>query len=178
MDNFSHLLPTFNNKFDLEKYNGTTKDIMEAMDRVLPRAAKDVKKISSLFRGVNDIATAHKIHQFLRVYFIFKKDVGNQILKYPRASIRLRYNDCKSYSILAGSLLYDLHIPFTFKFAGYTSANKPTHVYIQSYFKYAPNGKRDPNGHRFILDGCYHLFNVEKMPRFAKLGKLQTNNQL
>lgn len=90
----------------------------------------DTTRLAPRFRRQDLRATLAAVHSFVRKEIAYKLDPeGWQYIKSPSQTISDGYGDCKAYSILIGSLLYNLSIPFSFRFADYGSGDY-THVYI------------------------------------------------
>lgn len=157
---FLALLPPMDGKKLRTKANGINADIRATLEAALPEAVTDVLKVAPLFKGATDTETAHNVWRFLKQHFIYEKDIpGEQVIKYPRASFRLRKNDCKSYSLAGMALLAANGFKVAPKYTAYTKgANKPTHVYVIA---------QGPSGQNYIVDGCYTRFNAEKPYTFS-----------
>lgn len=87
--------------------------------------AKQLKK-SSLEQ------TCVSIHDHLYWNFQYKADLDDQLLRSPACAWQQRNDgiDCKSYSILASSILLNLGINHYIKKVGYTTPGEFTHVYV------------------------------------------------
>jgi len=82
----------------------------------------------------------------------YKRDGETEVVKYPQKTIREKTGDCKSMSILIGSILKDKKIPYKYRFT-YTDKNNPLawHVY-----PIATIGGKD-----IIMDAVVKEFNLE-----------------
>ena len=135
-----------------------SRDLISALIAAFPEAVKDTRQFSKQFEDRRGAAyTAYNVWSFLKTHFVYLKDDDlKQVIKLPRVAIRRRKNDCKSYSLTAAAILYNLGFKVKFRFAGYRKARKsPSHVYVIA---------TAPDGQRFIVDGCYSKFNSEKKP--------------
>lgn len=153
-------LPPMDGKKELFKANALNSDIRTNLESKIPLAIEDVKTFAPLVKGNTDFETAYNIWKLLRGWFKYKKDPkGQQIVKLPRASMRLQENDCKSYSVLALALAAANGFRIAPKYTAYKSGAKiPTHVYGVA------EGK---DGKQYIIDGCYPFFNREKKYSFT-----------
>jgi len=82
----------------------------------------------------------------------YKRDGETEVVKYPQKTLREKTGDCKSMSILIGSILKDKNIPYKYRFT-YTDKNNPLawHVY-----PIATIGGKD-----IIMDAVVKEFNRE-----------------
>lgn len=76
--------------------------------------------------------TCTAIHEFLYNHFQYKADDSDQLLRSPACAWVQRYDgiDCKSYSILASSILLNLGINHYIRKVAYTVPGQYTHVYV------------------------------------------------
>jgi len=76
--------------------------------------------------------TCSSIHDFLFNHFQYKADDSDQLLRSPACAWVQRYDgiDCKSYSIIASSLLLNLGINHYIRKVAYTMPGEYSHVYV------------------------------------------------
>lgn len=115
--------------------NGDTFFSVEQIATTINSYYKQCKKIASLLEKNTLQKTCKAIHQFLYWHFQYKADGALQKLRSPACSWRQRYEgiDCKSYSILAGSILKMLGYNFYIRQVKQLLSETPndfTHVYI------------------------------------------------
>lgn len=156
-------------KATLNHQDAINADIISVITENFPKAVEQTKIFAQSFRGHNKRDTAKKIWQFLRDCIRYKKDSSeNQLIKLPTRFINSKRGDCKSYSLTAASLLYNLGFKdVRFRYASYGRVKIPSHVYVVT---------SDENGNEIIVDGVYHKFNDEKPPsyKFDKQMKVYT----
>ena len=134
--------------------DGKTEDIISIILKTYNDFNYQVKPIAYLFKGSSTLETAKNIWAFIyhNIKYI-EDDNGHQKIKSPSRTIYDRFGDCKSFSVLAGSLLNSLKIPFSFRFVSYEKGSKDvTHVYIIV----------QNEGKQIVLDACLPYFNLEK----------------
>lgn len=113
---------------------GNTDLSISEMEKVILQYAWQTKKIANELQKKTLQATVASIHSFLFNNFQYKADDSNQLLRSPACSWKMRKDgiDCKSYSILASSILLNLkitHYVRKIKQPGY-APNDFTHVYV------------------------------------------------
>lgn len=131
-------------------------------------AVKQTRQFAQKFKGATAEDSAKNVWNFLRSKIKYQRDPAEvQQIRLPNRFINDRAGDCKSYSLLAASVLYNLGIPVSFRFAGYRNdSTVPTHVYV-----YLPD-------HNIIVDGVYNHFNAEKLPTLKFDKDLSSNNKM
>jgi len=148
-----------NYKNNIAFRNGSNNDIISTLHKALPQAVKEVATSAEQFRGANNTETARNIWNYLRKELKYKKDPnGYQFIKLPRRLTTVKNGDCKSYSLLAASILSALKMPVIFRYGAYNTELTPSHVYVIT---------KDENGNEIIIDGVYNYFNKE-VPYFKK----------
>jgi|GEM_PF-4961268 len=113
---------------------GDTYFSVEAIVDVIKKHHKQLIKIAPLLKKSSDAQTVQSNYNWLYKHFQYKADAIDQNLRSPACSWFDRYNgiDCKSYTILAGSLLLLQNLSFyvrKIKQPGYNSEGF-SHVYI------------------------------------------------
>jgi hypothetical protein len=95
---------------------------------------KQSQQIATLLKKSSLKATSQAIHQFVYTHFQYKADEQEQQLRSPACSWRVRESgiDCKSYSIVVGSILMALDISFYIRQIKqpFFYPDQFTHVYI------------------------------------------------
>lgn len=141
----------------LEKSNAINNDIISTIHKNYNTAVFQTKNIAKSLKGNSDYETAKNVWLFLKRSLKYKRDPeGKQMIKLPSRLLanNERIADCKSYSLLAASLLANNGLKPTFRYASYKDYEKtPTHVYVTT---------KDSNGNEIIVDGCYKRFNDQK----------------
>lgn len=164
------LTPKPKNYVKINYQNGNTKDIIHTILQGFQEYKAQTKQASKLFSGQNIPDTARKIWAFVRNNIQYIEDsYTDQRIKSPSKTIYDKFGDCKSFSILIGSILYNLGIDFVFRFVSFNKKNPDsTHVYI-----YLPNQD-------IKIDACLPYFNQEKKffykYDFAPMTKISTIN--
>jgi hypothetical protein len=141
--------------YKIKHFFGFTKNIIEQILQDFELYKNQTQKIAYLFRKNDVLETCKAIFDFCRanIQYIEDKD-GVQDIISPKALIYRGFGDCKSFSILVGSILYNLQIPFCFRFVSFGSQDV-THVYI-----YCQGIKIDCTLPKFDLELPY-LFNQD-----------------
>lgn len=147
---FQALMPHFQYKihyFDKEQDNSNTFDTLEFMAQWTNKYASQMSKIAPLLKARTLKETIDNIYKFLYWHFQYKLDGNVQDLHSPSSAWRNRKTgfDCKTYSILAGCILTNLKIPYSFRMVQ-LSEPKWSHVYVV-----VPNGDN-----YFVIDATKH----------------------
>jgi len=108
------------------------------------------------FSGKSLLDTVNDVYQFAHDHFQYKLDGTNQQIRSPYCAWLDRYNgiDCKSYSVIVGTILDNLGINFYFKKTkqpGF-SPDQFTHVYIAIPKNQKTNSLED----YYIIDATIH----------------------
>lgn len=140
----------------MERQN--TNDLAKAIAKSHQDNLKYAKKIAFLFRGYDDQETARNIFNFIKKYVPYTIEPGErQCTKtLPRMLDDARNgigSDCKMYSVLTGTILKTLKIPFKYRLAGY-STNYPQHIYCKT--------------DKYTIDAVLPHFNYEKPYNYKK----------
>ena len=128
------------------------------------------------FAGYNLLDTVNKIYQFAHDHFQYKLDGADQQIRSPYCAWLDRYNgiDCKSYSVIVGTILDNLGINYYFKKTkqpGY-SPDQFTHVYVSIPKNQKTNSLED----YYIIDATIHN-NIE-LPYLEAKTKLMSSKGL
>lgn len=150
---YSGLIPAYigtDHKFDKNSDNSTTYDTLRFMAQWSEKYAYQMKRIAPLLRGKSIEETANNIYQFLYNHFQYKLDGELQNLYSPSAAWHFRKTgfDCKTYSILASTILQNLGITHAFRMVQQAGImpGEWSHVYVV-----VPNGEKHA-----IIDATTH----------------------
>lgn len=134
---FEGLIPPYQGQeisLDKESDNSTTYDTLQYMDQWATKYAYQMKQVAPRLKGRNLKETVAKIYQFLYSHFQYKLDGSLQNLYSPSAAWKFRKQgfDCKTYSILASTILRNLNIPHTFRMVQQAGImpGEWSHVYV------------------------------------------------
>lgn len=136
--------------FDKESDSINTFDTMRYMEKWVNKYAHQMAKVAPLLKGRNLQETANKIYKFLYDHFQYKLDGGLQNLYSPSAAWHFRKTgfDCKTYSVLASTIMRNLGIPHAFRQVQQAGImpGEWSHVYV-----IVPNGN-----HHYVIDATTH----------------------
>lgn len=134
---FEGLIPPYQGQevsFDKESDNSTTYDTLKYMDQWATKYAYQMKTVAPRLKGRDLKETVAKIYLFLYSHFQYKLDGSLQNLYSPSAAWYFRHKgfDCKTYSILASTILRNLNIPHTFRMVQQAGImpGQWSHVYV------------------------------------------------
>jgi hypothetical protein len=118
--------------------HGDTTYTLELMAKGVVEYQHQTKKIATILQQGSVPETVENIYNFLYNHLQYSADGYQQDLRTPDCSWSSRKLgiDCKSYSVFAGCILYNLNIPF--KFRKITQASSPdvfSHVYVVVDYK-------------------------------------------
>lgn len=134
--------------------NASTRDIIDLIMDVDRDAFKD----TVLFAKNFDSGNLYTLWKFVRDKIKYQPDPHSlEMVKDPSILWYLRVGDCKSFSIFIASILYNLGIPYSYRFVSYKKGKPYTHVYIVAH---TMDGD-------IILDSVHHTFDDE-LPYFKK----------
>lgn len=143
----------------LSHNNAITGDIIEVLNGATVKAINDTKQFAKEFKGLNCLESAENVWNWVKINIPYLRDPeGKQIIQQPSALVRNKNGgDCKSFSLLIGSLLYNLGCNnVRLRYVSYKNDNIPTHVYC--IFTY--------NGVDIPVDGVIDTFNFENKKNF------------
>jgi hypothetical protein len=130
---FEGILPAPTWSEDIVKRDGTVTDTVAEMKKVIRRYAWQTEKLAPLLKGKDVYETCHNIWDFLFTHIKYKEDdEGQEQLRTPALSWAIRRSrgiDCDDFTLFAGCLLYNLHIPEYIRIARYSGKNYFQHVY-------------------------------------------------
>ena len=118
--------------------HGDTTYTLELMAKGVVEYQHQTKKIATILQQGSVPETVENIYNFLYNHLQYSADGYQQDLRTPDCSWSSRKLgiDCKSYSVFAGCILYNLNIPF--KIRKITQASSPdvfSHVYVVVDYK-------------------------------------------
>lgn len=149
-------LPKPNYERRLETSDALNSDIITAIEKNYKIGLEQTKEFARQFDADSRRESAKKIWDFLKYHITYvKDDESGQMIKLPSRFISDGTGDCKSYSLTAASLLGNLGIPVSFRYASYKNSQTPTHVYTVA---------KDEDGNNIIVDGVWKSFDSEKAP--------------
>lgn len=139
---FERLIPAYKGvgyKFDKKKDNSTTYDTLRFMAQWANKYAYQMSKVAPILKAGTLQQTVNNIYSFLYWHFQYKLDGEMQKLYSPSAAWHFRKTgfDCKTYSILASTILQNLQIPHSFRMIQQAGImpGEWSHVYV-----IVPNG--------------------------------------
>lgn len=156
-------LPKARHQKVIHKTNGNNRDVQKVIISAIPLGYEQVRgPFAEQFRRDTHLHTAKAVYDFMRQNFIYNRDIdSHQIIALPSLAVDRKFNDCKSYTVFAASILTALGCPVTIKFAGNRGPGNYSHVYLLT---------GDHN--EIILDGCNPRFNHEKNYLYQKLYRM------
>lgn len=153
--------PSRNDKY--LSYAGTTTDTIEFMRDIIKNTLDDTKQIAPVLRGNNLRRTLSNIFSFIFNHIQYKPDdPENEELRRPvRAwADRVTGVDCDCYSILIGSILSNLDIPFALRMVKINGKPFYQHVYVVVPKNGQQSGLRH-HGSYYTIDPVLDTFNEE-----------------
>ncbi|MBI3133640.1 MAG: hypothetical protein HYZ14_03095 [Bacteroidetes bacterium] len=157
---FNSYFPKTEGDFIMVKKGATLDDTMSLIKRVIEETLDDTKKIAHHLQGAGVLPTCKKIWNFCFWHFQYKKDEERkeQVRRPARSwadrgdNIRLDVGvDCDCFTVLIGSILTNLGIPFIMRMTRYKAADFE-HIYPVAI---------SPDGQEIIIDCVVHQFNYE-----------------
>lgn len=130
---FEGILPVPSYSEEIVKRNGNVTDTVAEMKKVIKANAWQTKKLARLLKGKDTYDTCQNIWNFLFTHIKYKEDdEGKEQLRTPALSWSIRKSrgiDCDDFTLFAGCLLYNLHIPQYIRIARYEGKSYFQHVY-------------------------------------------------
>lgn len=159
-----------NNKTKVKYANGNTGNIIQEVIDCYKSSHQQVKDFAPQLQGSTIQDTCNNVWNFIKYNITYKIDPpGVQWIRTPARLWKDKEGDCKSFSVMAASLLSSLGITPTIRFVSYNPQDAtPTHVYVVV----------KQNGKEIIVDAVYTAFNKQKkyffkqdyiMPQIARL---------
>ena len=180
-------LPKSNGMDKLLMDHQNTDDLAKAIAKSHHSNLKYAKEIAFLFKGSDDVESCKNIFNFIKKYVPYSIEPGEKqcIKTLPRMLDDARKkigSDCKMYSVLTGTILKSLNIPFKYRLAGYTT-DYPQHIYcvndgcvIDAVLPFFNNEKKP---YKYKQDmGLYNLSGVDQIGKWeprTKFGKFIKN---
>jgi len=117
-------------KIPASKPNADTRDIINALARILPAATKQAEQFKFLRKTGNPINDALTVGRYFKNNFTYIKDgLLEQNIKTPGAMLATKTGDCKSFALFIAAVLSSWKYKNGLRFAGYNGSGQPTHVY-------------------------------------------------
>ncbi len=146
-------IPVANGNHQLLYANGDNSDIIKSILYADSKSKHYTRKFAPHLRGHNLLQTCSNIWTFLNENINYVEDPeGVQSAKSPAQTLKDGYADCKSLSIFTGSILKNLGISYSYRFAGYKEQGIYNHVYV-----IINDGSKE-----IIIDSVIDEFNTEK----------------
>lgn len=154
-------IPKPDNRQATVHYDGNTHDIIETILSMNTTAEKQLQNFAKYFQSDSLLNTSSLIWNFIKKNIKYSKDPAEiQLIKAPSQLWATKKGDCKSMALFVAGILFNLKIPFAYRFTSYSKNNEITHVYIIIHnFK---------TGQNIIIDPVYTHFNSEKKFSFNK----------
>lgn len=170
---YEELLPAPDWREEVVKRDADVSQTVHEMKRVIIKSAWQTKALSNKLKGNDLYTTCENIWNFLFYHFKYKEDdAGQEQLRTPALSWHIRRNrgiDCDDFSIFAGTILYNLGIPYYLRIARYKHKNYFQHVYVVV----PQTGK-----HYITIDGVLDEYDTEKEPEETKDFLIMGTNHL
>lgn len=170
---FRGLIPEPEWNENLVRRNATVDETVLEMKRLINQSAWQTKALAQRLRGKNIYETCSNIWNFLFRHIKYKEDdAGKEQLRTPALSWHLRRKrgiDCDDFSIFAGTILYNLGIPFYLRIARYKGKDYFQHVYVA-----VPKTQRS----YIIIDAVLDEYDAEKEPVETKDFLVMNNSNL
>ncbi len=133
---YSRLIPNYlsiRHRFELPADYSNTYDTLEFMAIWTNKYAYQFEKVANVLKGKNVLETVKNNYNFLYKHFQYKIDENLQQIYAPSAAWHYRKVgfDCKSFSVLAMSLLLCQNIEASFVKVKLPGSNDWSHVYVQ-----------------------------------------------
>jgi hypothetical protein len=133
--------------------NADNQEIINQISQAMPLAMAQTREAAKKFQADTVENTARRIYKYLRQDIKYKADKGTQRIKLPRALIRERSGDCKSYALFSMAVCKNLGLDCAFRYTGYDKTSKiPSHVYTVVF-----DGKNE-----IPIDGVLPIFGEDK----------------
>lgn len=132
---------------------GTVKDILKVIFLAHTKAVPLTPFLAKSLKGRNKYESCANIWSWVKDNIRYKVDeAGFEIIKSPAALQKDGYGDCKSFSLLIGSCLENLGIPFVYRVTFYDPATpNQGHIYPVALIE----------GEEVIVDAVHDRFDDE-----------------
>jgi hypothetical protein len=153
-------------KIPASKPNADTRDIINALARILPAATKQAEQFTFLRKTGDPINDALTVGRYVQNNFTYIKDgLLEQNIKTPGAMLATKTGDCKSFALFIAAVLSAWKYKNGLRFAGYNGSGQPTHVY---------NFILTNENKMFTFDAC--LPGLQESPNATLLEDMQVNH--
>jgi hypothetical protein len=153
-------------KIPASKPNADTRDIINALARILPAATKQAEQFTFLRKTGDPINDALTVGRYVQNNFTYIKDgLLEQNIKTPGAMLATKTGDCKSFALFIAAVLSAWKYNNGLRFAGYNGSGQPTHVY---------NFILTNENKIFTLDSC--LPGLQESPNATIIEDMQVNH--
>jgi len=153
-------------KIPASKPNANTRDIINALARILPAATKQAERFTFLKKTGDPVKDALTVGNYVRQNFTYIKDgLTEQNIKTPGAMLATKTGDCKSFALFISAVLSSWGYKNGLRFAGYNGSPQVTHVY---------NFVLDKQNNMFIFDSC--LQDLKESPNATIIEDMQVNH--
>jgi hypothetical protein len=170
---FRGLIPAPEWNESIVRRNATVDETVLEMKRLIKKSAWQTKDLAQRLQGKNIYDTCSNIWNFLFKHIKYREDdAGKEQLRTPALSWYLRRKrgiDCDDFSIFAGTILYNLHIPFYLRIARYAGKDYFQHVYVT-----IPKTQKN----YIIIDAVLDEYDAEKEPIQTKDFLVMENSNL
>ena len=142
------------NRKEVRHIDADVKDIISTILHADGMSQQFTERFSHILRGGGDMKTLSNIWEFVRGHIRYQKDrAGSEVVKSPGRTWADRYGDCKSMSVMVGSLLRNLGYNYFYRVAFYDPENpEQGHIYPVAVL---------PSGKLVVVDAVHHSFNEE-----------------
>lgn len=172
-EEFGEIIPAPNWQTRIVKRNASVDETVAEMQKVISKSAWQTKELSKRLLGKDIYTTCGNIWKFLFSHIKYKEDdKGKEQLREPSLSWylrKIRGIDCDDFSIFAGTILYNLNIPFYLRIARYAGVNHFQHVYV-----IVPKTKKE----YITIDAVLDEYDAEKETAQTKDFLVMSNNNL
>jgi hypothetical protein len=155
---FENLMPAPQWHTEVIKLNGSVDDVLSEMRKVIRKYAWQTKALSGKLKGKTTYETCQNVWQFLYDHFKYHEDDDGQEIRTPAVSWAVRRTRgiaCDDFSVFAGTIFYNLGIPFYERAAHYPppEPDRFSHVY---------DAVPDAGKSYIVVDGVLDQFDTEK----------------
>lgn len=135
-------------------HDADVKDIISVIMHADQYSAESTRRFAAFLKGRDDLQTLRNVWRFVRRTIKYQRDEeGHEVVKTPGCTLADRYGDCKSMSVMTGSLLRALGFPFVYRVAYYDPA-EPQQGHIYAVVKYSER--------EIIVDPVHWEFNAQE----------------
>lgn len=118
--------PTNKTIVEFDKF-GTTNDIISVIMKLDKFVHVDTATFSHNFSENN----LYALWYFVKNHIKYVEDKpGMERVKRPSVLWKIRKGDCKSYSLFIGTVLYNLGIPYSYRYVAWNKGKSYKHVYV------------------------------------------------